>query len=109
MKFKIHDRRSSDKGLKKPTNNTPNHIQQQLINFVKSSYKEGLDLVSFNKVPDESILIKKIVTDFLVKSPNLKHMYGILYNTVDRYFYFEDVTPKTFRDAFLKHMEAIRN
>jgi hypothetical protein len=111
MKFIIKDVRNADTSLPKGSlSSKPDHIQQQLINFVKSQYKDGVDLV-FVPQPTPEKAARKVLRDFLIKNGNLNHMYGILFNTLKRYFEFEQQTqpPVQFRDAFKRHLDAIRN
>lgn len=109
MKFRVKDIRDNDTKLKKGAiASKPDHIQQQLINFAKSTYKDGVDL-HLTPYPSAEKAARKVVLDFLAKNANLKHMYGILFKTLKMYFEFEEIKLPTFRDAFKHHLDALRN
>jgi hypothetical protein len=83
------DRRNADIQLRKGVvYQKPDHIQMQVINFIKRNYSRPFETPL--NITTEKEVCKFLVKKFLQTSPNLKHMFGIIYKTIDNYFYYAD-------------------
>ena len=80
MKIEVTDIRNSLK-LK-----SPDHLDMQVINFVKSNFcKRPIDIPG-QPGKYESYALKYMTDMFMEKNPNLIHRYGLTYRNIDKWF-----------------------